>query len=250
MFTFDEDGLPEVSANPVEPVEVVEEPRVAGTFQQRLYRSLVDLADIIAVQGYFTQDELVEVINKWSTDPPLPKVEDVGPEAVTAGLDQIKLYYAIGHQNSSEAEIEEAVLNQLKAADNEPDWENMDQIDFAILEQEAELAKNSQGVAYLTAVLNQDPVVAHEIIDEMGCSLTHLLTAWFFMYMSRHEDQEEGLSDNDIVRKRVATMGMENAKAASMTKGQRRERMEEQIERWKRMTGFYDQDEDSGPDVS
>ena len=66
----------------------------------------------------------------------------------------------------------------------------MDQIDIIIMEQERELTKNSQGVAYLTACLNQDPQSAHEIIDEMGCKLTHLLTQWFVLYMMSKEETE------------------------------------------------------------
>jgi hypothetical protein len=243
-MTFDEEGLPVVSADPI---PVPDEPRVPGTFQQRLYRALVDLADLVAVteDHTFSQDDLVAVINKWSTDPPIPE-DEVDPDlGVVVGLDQMKLFHAIGHQDTQEAEIEEHVLALMKAADEQPDFENMDQIDIIIMEQEKELAKNAQGVAYLTACLAGDQQSAHDIIDEMGCSLTHLLTQWFVMYMMSHEETEGDESPIEAVRKRVGLMGMENAKASSMTPGQRREALEEQVEHWKRMTGFYDQDDDS-----
>ena len=245
MIEFDEEGLPVVSADPI---PVPDEPRVPGTFQQRLYRALVDLADLVAAteDHTFSQDDLVAVINKWSIDPPTPTVSEAGPEGVIVGMDQMMLYHAIGHQDSNEETIESHVLAMVKAAEDEPDWDNLDQIDLIIMEQERELAKNSQGVAYLTACLAGDQQSAHEIIDEQGCSLTHLLTQWFVMYMMSHEETEADESTLGAVRRRVGLMGMENAKAASMTQGQRRERLEEQMENFKRMTGFYDQEDGDG----
>lgn len=242
MIEFDEDGLPVVHADPVPVPE--EEPRVPGTFQQRLYRALVELADIVSVEGFFVQDQLVEVINRWSIDPPIMPDTELGAEGVIVGFDQMKLFHAIGHQESTEEEMEEHVLKAIKAAEDEPDWDSLDQIDLIIMDQERELAKNATGVAYLTACLNGDPLSAHEIIDEQGCSLTHLLTQWFVMYMMSHEEPEGEETSLGAVRRRVGLMGMENAKAASMTKEQRREKLEEQVENWKRMMGLYDQDDD------
>jgi hypothetical protein len=66
------------------------------------------------------------------------------------------------------------------------------------------------------------------------------------MYMMSHEETEGDESPIEAVRKRVGLMGMENAKASSMTPGQRREALEEQVEHWKRMTGFYDQEDGEG----
>jgi hypothetical protein len=244
MIEFDEAGLPVVSADPAPVPEAA--PRVEGTFQQRLYRALVDLADIVSVEGFFVQDQLVEVINRWSTDEPIPADADENPEGVVVGLDQMKLFHAIGHQDSNEETIEEHVLTAIKAAEDQPDWDNMDQIDIIIMEQERELTKNSQGVAYLTACLNQDPQSAHEIIDEMGCKLTHLLTQWFVLYMMSKEETEGDETSLQAVRRRVGLMGMENAKASALSPAQRREKLEEQVENFKRMTGFYDQEDGEG----
>jgi len=242
MIEFDEEGMPVVSADPV-PV-----PEKALTFQQRLYGALGDLADIIAEKGFFVQSELVATISKWSTDPPIPEDAEENPDGVVVGLDQMKLFHAIGHQDVSEEEIEEKVLKAMKAADEAPDFENMDQVDFIIMEQEREMQKNGEGVAYLTACLNGDPKTAHDIIDEQGCTLTHLLTQWFVLYMLSHEEPETDESPLEAVRRRVGAMGMENAKALSVSPAQRREALEEQIEEWRRRTGFYDQDEDDGTD--
>lgn len=240
MIEYDEDGLPVVSPDPV-PV-----PEHPLTFQQRLYGALVELADIIAKNDYFTQPELVHVINKWSTDSPISEDAENDPEGVVVGLDQMKLFHAIGHQDVAEEMIEEHVLKALKDAEEAPDYESMDQIDYIIFEQERELQKSSTGVAYMTAVANGDSEAAHQIIDEEGCSLTHLITQWFFMYMMSHEANDMSTSPIDAVRKRISLMGMENAKALALPVDQRRAKIEESIEDFKRMTGFYDQEDGDG----
>jgi|SRR5665213_572222 len=246
MIEFGEDGLPILTGQPEVKPEVKPEVQAPLAFQPRLYRALVELADLVAENGAFTQEELVKIINRWSTDPPLQEHIDEDISEIEVGLDQLKLFHAIEEQSSGEAEIEEQVLGAIKAYEDQPDFENMDQIDYIIYEQEKELEKNGQGVAYLTACLNQDPGSAHEIIDEMGCSLTHLLTQWFVMYMISKEEPEAGETAVAAIRRRVGLMGMENAKAAAMTPSQRREKLEEQVERWRHMTGYYDQEDGEG----
>jgi hypothetical protein len=204
------------------------------------------LADIVALNGFFTQAELVQTINRWSTDPPLPEVTDEDLTEVIVGMDQLKLFHAIEMQETAEELIEEHVSHAIKAFEEQPDFSAMDQIDRIIYDQQQELEENANGVAYLTAATNQDPHTAHDIIDEMGCTLTHLITRWFVLYMLSHETPEDGDAPIDAVRKRVSLMGMENAKAAAVTHEQLRERIAGQIERFKHMTGFYDQDEEDG----
>lgn len=240
MIEYDTDGLPILASEP----EVEPEVPTLLAFQPRLYRALVELADIVAEVGYFTQIQLVRVINKWSIDPPLPEGNNENVSEIEVGLDQLKLFHGIQNQDSGEAEIEAYVLAAIKALDKQPDFEAMDQIDLFIYEQELELDKNSQGVAYLTAFLNQDVKSSHDIIDEMDCSLTHLLTQWFVTYMLSKEKPEDNETPLDAVRRRVTTMGMTNAKASAFTRAQRREQLEEQVERFRARTDYYDQDED------
>ena len=103
-------------------------------------------------------------------------------------------------------------------------------------------------MAYLTAAINQDPHSAHDIIDEMGCTLTHLITRWFVLYMLSHETPEDGDTPIESVRKRVSLMGMENAKATAIPHDQRRAKLEEQIERFKHMTGHYEDGDEDAPE--
>jgi hypothetical protein len=234
MIEFDEEGLP-----------VSEEDGVVLTFQQRLYRALTGLADIVAENGFFTQPELVHIINTWSIDPPLPEsTEDLDANEILVGMDQLKLFHAIEMQETAEELVEEHVTHAIKAFEEQPDFESMDQIDRIIYDQEQELEENAQGVAYLTAAINQDPNTAHDIIDEMGCTLTHLITRWFVLYMVSHETPEGDDTPVEAMRKRVTLMGMENAKATAIPHEQRREKLAEQIERFKQMTGYYDEDGD------
>jgi len=237
MIEFDEEGLP-----------VAGEDGSVLTFQQRLYRALTDLADIVALNGFFTQAELVQTINRWSTDPPLPEVTDEDLTEVIVGMDQLKLFHAIEMQETAEELIEEHVSHAIKAFEEQPDFSSMDQIDRIIYDQKQELEENADGVAFLTAAINQDPHMAHDIIDEMGCTLTHLITRWFVLYMLSHETPEGDDTPIEAVRKRVSLMGMENAKAAAVTDGQLRERLEEQIERFKHITGYYEDGDEDAPE--
>jgi hypothetical protein len=236
MIEFDEEGLP-VSVEDGVPIPL--------TFQQRLYRALVDLSDIVAEGGYFEQGDLVKTINTWSTDPPLPEsAEDIDATEIEVGMDQMKLFHAIEMQETAEELVEAHVTEVIREFEEQPDFDAMDQIDLIIYEQERELEKNAQGVAYLTASINQDYHTAHDIIDEQGCTLTHLLTQWFVLYMLSHETPDDGDSPVDAIRKRVGLMGMENAKAAAITPSQRRGMLEEQIHHWRVMTGQIEEDGD------
>jgi hypothetical protein len=240
MIEFDEEGLP-VSVEDGVPIPL--------TFQQRLYRALVDLSDIVAEGGYFEQGDLVKTINTWSTDPPLPTAtEGLDMDEILVGMDQLKLFHAIEMQETAEELIEEHVAAALKAFEEQPDFSSMDQIDRIIYDQKQELEENADGVAFLTAAINQDPHTAHDIIDEMGCTLTHLITRWFVLYMLSHETPEGDDTPIEAVRKRVSLMGMENAKAAAVTDGQLRERLEEQIERFKHITGYYEDGDEDAPE--
>lgn len=235
MIDYDSKGFPTGDEDGYDPGE--HRPDLTElTFMQRLYGALSDLADMEAYNPdeIISKEDVAAIISYWSFDPPIGDLVD----GVTLGLDQMKLFEGMRHNNFTEESLETRVLVAFNAIENmappefaeEGPEEEVDQIDLMIHELDFELEATAAAVAYMTAALNHDSATAHEIIREEGCSLVHILTNWFVMYMMTRQVLPE--SDNEIegIKAKIRDMGMENAKIEAMTREQKREMIEDLIE--------------------
>jgi hypothetical protein len=219
------------------------------TFRQRLYGMMADLATIEADRlergedGAVYAREIMVILNKWTTD---PEVDD-NTDITEAGEDALKLMEGLSWLLFDEDEIASSVhmhMEHLEALLRplSPDRPE-DRVDLLVHELEHDLENAGLGVAYLTAFLDGDLRLAHEIIDAEGCSLVHVLTSWFVHYMVSRETLPESDDGDDItlLKTAISRRAIENARLGAMTQEEKRAMIEEQVERFRHL---FDQDDE------
>jgi hypothetical protein len=221
------------------------------TWHQRLFGALSDIADISAEKGGFLQSDLIQAVNFWSIDPPID-IENAPNGYVKLGVDQMKLFEVIRNHTPSEDQIDAVVQKAVKDFERQAEFAEMDQVDLMVAEMDQDLEITSNVVAYLMAVLNGESPLSHEIIDEMGCILVHVLTQWFFMYMVERKPLPPG-DDIEAIKAKVSEFAMSTAQLAALPKEQKRANLESAIESFRHFGDGhntpYDQDEDEEGDA-
>jgi hypothetical protein len=211
------------------------------TFLQRAFSALKDIADLEALQESWGPEEMSEIVNRWSTD---DNVVNLDAASSSLGMDQLKILNAIARCQISEAEIEAGINNAMTEAEAYAEMaarQRIDPIDAMVESFDHNVDATEQAIAYMTAVLSQDGRTSHEIINEQGCTLVHVLTGWFLNYMIGRETlpySNGELDDIELLRGHFAVIAMENAKASVLT-------TEEKRRMAKRTLGFIIGDEES-----